>query len=136
MTELYLGVMDALWEMTPGLPLFFVEGGGQGGYKGAPTRRRLSAPPRRLCRATGSPPLGSLPLRRCPHPPSCTRKQTTNTPGLNWGNGFITDKKLIASLDGDWTTRISDAGPFFEALIKRPYADRVVLSPHVYVRGC
>jgi hypothetical protein len=35
MTELYLGVMDALWEMTPGLPIFFVEGGGQGAYKGA-----------------------------------------------------------------------------------------------------
>jgi hypothetical protein len=35
MTELYLGVMDALWAMTPGLPIFFVEGGGQGAYKGA-----------------------------------------------------------------------------------------------------
>jgi hypothetical protein len=35
MTELYLGVMDALWEMTPGVPIFFVEGGGQGAYKGA-----------------------------------------------------------------------------------------------------
>ena len=38
MTELYLGTMDALWEMTPGLPIFFVEGGGQGGYKGARVR--------------------------------------------------------------------------------------------------
>lgn len=35
MTELYAGVMDALDEMTPGLPIYFIEGGGQGGYKGA-----------------------------------------------------------------------------------------------------
>lgn len=35
MTELYQGAMDGLWEMTPGLPIFFVAGGGQGGYEGA-----------------------------------------------------------------------------------------------------
>jgi hypothetical protein len=29
MTELYLGVMDELEAMTPGAPIFFVEGGGQ-----------------------------------------------------------------------------------------------------------
>lgn len=34
MTELYLGVMDALWSITPGSPIFFVEGGGQGNFKG------------------------------------------------------------------------------------------------------
>jgi hypothetical protein len=32
MTELYLGVMDALWAMTPGAPIFFINGGGQGAY--------------------------------------------------------------------------------------------------------
>lgn len=32
MTELYLGVMDALWEMTPDAPIFFINGGGQGAY--------------------------------------------------------------------------------------------------------
>jgi hypothetical protein len=32
MTELYLGVMDALWAMTPGAPVFFINGGGQGAY--------------------------------------------------------------------------------------------------------
>ncbi|KIZ06214.1 hypothetical protein MNEG_1745 [Monoraphidium neglectum] len=85
MTELYLGVMDALWEMTPGLPIFFVEGGGQGAYK-----------------------------------------------GINWGNGFITNTTLIESMSHDWTTRITDANPFFKALMKRPYLDRVVISPHVY----
>jgi len=34
MTELYLGVMDALWELTPGAPIFFINGGGQGNYSG------------------------------------------------------------------------------------------------------
>lgn len=32
MTELYLGVMDALWALTPGAPIFFINGGGQGAY--------------------------------------------------------------------------------------------------------
>ncbi|KAF6266483.1 glycoside hydrolase superfamily [Scenedesmus sp. NREL 46B-D3] len=79
MTELYLGVMDALWAMTPGAPIFFVNGGGQGNYA-----------------------------------------------GLNWGNGFVTDKAIIA----DW--EITDANPFFQALMQRPYLSRVVISPHLY----
>lgn len=87
MTELYLGTMDALESMTPGHPVFFVEGGGQG-----------------------------------------------NLLGLNWGNGFATNRTLIDELSHDWTTRISDPNPFFRALMTRPYLDRVVLSPHVYVR--
>ncbi|KAI8474575.1 MAG: hypothetical protein J3K34DRAFT_407464 [Monoraphidium minutum] len=85
MTELYLGVMDALWEMTPDVPIFFIEGGGQGAYK-----------------------------------------------GINWGNGFITDEPLIKDMAKDGRTRITDAIPFFRALLKKPYLDRVVISPHVY----
>lgn len=33
-TDLYLGAMDAIWGMTPGAPLFVVEGAGQGAYAG------------------------------------------------------------------------------------------------------
>lgn len=79
MTELYLGVMDALWALTPGAPIFFINGGGQGAYA-----------------------------------------------GLNWGNGFVTDKSLIE----EWG--ITDANPFFQALMERPYLNRVVISPHLY----
>jgi hypothetical protein len=46
--------------------------------------------------------------------------------GLNWGNGFVTDKALIAQ----WG--ITDANPFFQALMERPYLNRVVISPHLY----
>jgi hypothetical protein len=46
--------------------------------------------------------------------------------GLNWGNGFVTDKALIE----EW--KITDANPFFQALMERPYLDRVVISPHLY----
>jgi hypothetical protein len=46
--------------------------------------------------------------------------------GLNWGNGFVTDKAII---DG-WG--ITDANPFFQALMERPYLERVVISPHLY----
>eukprot|EP00775_Hariotina_reticulata_P003248 gene3248-3524_t len=79
MTELYLGVMDAIWELTPGAPIFFINGGGQGNYS-----------------------------------------------GLNWGNGFVTDKKVIDEIF------LSDANPFFQALMSKPYLDRVVISPHLY----
>lgn len=33
-TDLYLGAMDAIWGMTPGAPIFVVEGAGQGAYAG------------------------------------------------------------------------------------------------------
>jgi hypothetical protein len=46
--------------------------------------------------------------------------------GLNWGNGFVTDKALI----DEW--QITDANPFFQALMERPYLERVVISPHLY----
>lgn len=46
--------------------------------------------------------------------------------GLNWGNGFVTDKGLIE----EWG--ITDANPFFQALMERPYLSRVVISPHLY----
>lgn len=78
-TDLYLTAMDALWAMTPGAPIFFVEGGGQTGLK-----------------------------------------------GVNWGNGFATDKEAIARLG------LSDPNPFFERLLQKPYRRSVVISPHVY----
>lgn len=85
MTELYLGVMDTLWDMTPGVPIFFIEGGGQGAYK-----------------------------------------------GINWGNGFITDEELINVMAKDGRTKITDANKFFKVLMRKPYLNHVVISPHVY----
>jgi hypothetical protein len=41
--------------------------------------------------------------------------------GLNWGNGFVTDRELI---DG---RRLSDANPFFQELVRKPYVDKVSL---------
>lgn len=73
MTDLYVGVMDKLWGMTPTAPLFIVEGGGQGNYS-----------------------------------------------GLNWGNGFITDKQIIKDYS------ISDANPFFQTLLVKPYLNRYI----------
>lgn len=71
MTDLYIGVMDKLWEMTPTAPIFIIEGGGQGNYS-----------------------------------------------GLNWGNGFVTDKQIITDYS------ISDANPLFQTLLSKPYLDR------------
>jgi hypothetical protein len=48
-TELYLKTMDALDAITPGVPIYFVEGAGQTGLR-----------------------------------------------GVNWGNGFVTERGLIA----------------------------------------
>ena len=50
----------------------------------------------------------------------------TGQSGLNanWGDGFATTK--ISELG------LSDPRPFFNALLRKPYADRVILAPHVY----
>jgi len=79
LADLYLTAMDALWAMTPGAPIFFVEGGGQTGLR-----------------------------------------------GVNWGNGFATDRAAIAR------SALSDPNPFFERLLAKPYRRSVVISPHVY----
>jgi len=50
----------------------------------------------------------------------------TGLRGVNWGNGFATDRALIAERG------LSDPNPFFEGLLKRPYRASVVVSPHVY----
>lgn len=42
------------------------------------------------------------------------------------GDGFVTDPALIRSAG------LSDANPFFAALLRRPYASRTVLAPHMY----
>lgn len=45
-----------------------------------------------------------------------TRPRTlTPLPGINWGNGFITNDTLIKEQAKDWFSRISDANPFFKA---------------------
>ena len=50
----------------------------------------------------------------------------TGQSGLNanWGDGFATTK--INELG------LSDPRPFFDALLKKPYVNRVILAPHVY----
>jgi hypothetical protein len=45
---------------------------------------------------------------------------------LTWGNGFITDRKVISEL------RISDPNLFFKSIINKPYNKRIIISPHVY----
>lgn len=75
--NLYLSVMDALYQVDPKF-LFFIEGTGQGGIN------------------------------------------------ANWGDGFVTDEKLIKKFG------LSDPNPFFQALLHKPYVNQVVISPHVY----
>ncbi|KAK9787370.1 hypothetical protein WJX73_004527 [Symbiochloris irregularis] len=50
----------------------------------------------------------------------------TGYPGINWGDGFITDAGIISQYG------ISDPNPFFESLSTSPYLGNVILSPHVY----
>lgn len=45
---------------------------------------------------------------------------------LNWGDGFVTDKKIVREFD------IQDASGFFDGLLKRPYSNNVIISPHMY----
>ncbi len=45
---------------------------------------------------------------------------------LNWGDGFITDKSIIAE-EG-----LSDPNNFFTQLATKPYQKQVVVSPHIY----
>lgn len=47
-------------------------------------------------------------------------------PGINWGDGFVTDRSLISRYG------LSDANVFFSALQSKPYLDLVGISPHVY----
>lgn len=43
-----------------------------------------------------------------------------------WGNGFVTDQKVIAQ------NGYSDPTPFFTQLMSKEYAGNVVISPHIY----
>lgn len=45
---------------------------------------------------------------------------------LNWGDGFVTNQSIIKSMG------IEDASPFFEGVIRKPYRDNVIISPHMY----
>ncbi|KAF6263154.1 glycoside hydrolase superfamily [Scenedesmus sp. NREL 46B-D3] len=46
--------------------------------------------------------------------------------GLNWGNGFITDVDVINSRG------LSNPNKFFQSLLKKPYARKSIISPHLY----
>eukprot|EP00775_Hariotina_reticulata_P004256 gene4256-4507_t len=51
-----------------------------------------------------------------------------NMYGLNWGNGFITDRSILT---GD--ARLSDPNGFFQKLITKPYyGTAAIISPHLY----
>ena len=45
---------------------------------------------------------------------------------LNWGDGFVTNPSIVKSY------HISDATPFFESILKKPYVNNVIISPHMY----
>lgn len=76
--QLYLGLADRLWQLTPNGVLFMFEGTGQ------------------------------------------------NMFGLNWGNGFVVDMRIIRERG------ISDPNPFFKQLLTRPYNTSAVMTPHIY----
>ncbi|RYF08132.1 MAG: hypothetical protein EOO40_08025, partial [Deltaproteobacteria bacterium] len=44
----------------------------------------------------------------------------------NWGDGFATDPRAVQSMG------LSDASPFFKAVLSKGYAAQVVMAPHVY----
>ena len=46
----------------------------------------------------------------------------------NWGDGFITNQTTIKEFGG----KVSDATPFFEAAVAKPWAKQAILSPHIY----
>ena len=47
-------------------------------------------------------------------------------PGINWGDGFVTDSALIRQYG------LSDPNSFFQTLAAKPYLNNVGISPHVY----
>ena len=51
----------------------------------------------------------------------------TAFPGMNWGDGFVTDPSLISQYG------LSDPrAPFFDPLLSKAYLNNVGISPHVY----
>jgi hypothetical protein len=46
----------------------------------------------------------------------------------NWGDGFITNQTTIKEFGG----KVSDATPFFEAAVAKPWINQAVLAPHIY----
>lgn len=50
----------------------------------------------------------------------------TAFPGLNWGDGFITNNTLIQQYG------LSDPNPFFQTLLTKPYLNNVGVGPHIY----
>jgi hypothetical protein len=48
------------------------------------------------------------------------------TVAMNWGDGYATDPAVVAA------GGVQSAAPFFDAVLSKPYKDRVVLAPHIY----
>ena len=129
--------MDALWGLTPGAPIFFIEGGGQLGISGVNwgngfatdtalvTKYGLSGEWCAWCWcrhvvATASAARGCVRgvRGRAPPPAPCaaslSRAQHTHP---------TTHARTHTS---------TDPNPFFKALLRKSYRRSVVISPHVY----
>ena len=48
------------------------------------------------------------------------------TVAMNWGDGYATDAAIVKA------GGVDDARPFFETIKTKPYANNVVISPHIY----
>jgi hypothetical protein len=48
------------------------------------------------------------------------------TVAMNWGDGYATDAAIVKA------GGVDDARPFFETIMTKPYANNVVISPHIY----
>jgi len=117
--QLYLGTADALWATTPNNVLFMFEGacfvGWLVGWLGQGVQ--VCSTQADCVHHHQTHPPTTAPTD-CAHP-FLQPGTGQNAFGLNWGNGFITDRDLIASRG------LSDANPFFQELVKKPYADKV-----------
>ena len=85
--------------------------------------------------ANGNPGLTDLYLRAldrlypaCPNCLFVIEGTGQSAAKANWGDGFITNKTTIKEFGG----KVSDATPFFEAAVAKPWAKQAVLAPHIY----
>lgn len=110
--ELYLATMDSLHTLSPTGWLYVVEGAGQNAFG----LNWVSLPARcqRLCEWPGAVhwPIGLA-------SPFAHARALRATWLHVQGNGFITDANIIRRYG------LSNANPFFTALLAKPYADQV-----------
>lgn len=85
--------------------------------------------------ANGNPGLTDLYLRAldrlypaCPNCLFVIEGTGQSAAKANWGDGFITNQTTIKEFGG----KVSDATPFFEAAVAKPWAKQAVLAPHIY----